>query len=300
MWNLPPIYICIGVCIAIKTGIQVTYTQKLGGLSASYPYMLCTRSRQISDFMYQYARHLCWIDRVVHLSLVSICFLYALVFPYIFLYKLTVSNGLSLATLNSKEFTQWSGSFKQGGPSAFGIYMPVYALVFSYIFPISWLFRMGSHWWHWTVKRLLSALAVLNRGEGGEGQIYPPRGKSENLSSFQVLLLYILISWPFQMGSHWWHWTVKRSLSALAVLNRGEKGEGHIYPPGVNLKIWAHFKFCSCFTEHIEQWRDHSVLWQFQMGGGRGGSDLPPGVNLKIWAHFKFCSCFTELFHFYK
>ena len=32
---------------------------------------------------------------------------------------------------------------------------------------------------------------------------------------------YIPISWPFQMGSHWWHWTVQSWLSALAVLNGG-------------------------------------------------------------------------------
>ena len=33
--------------------------------------------------------------------------------------------------------------------------------------------------------------------------------------------LYILISWLFQMGSHWWHWTVKSWLSAMAVSNGG-------------------------------------------------------------------------------
>ena len=41
---------------------------------------------------------------------------------------------LSLTTLNSEEFTLCSGSFKSGGPSAFGIYMFIYALVFPYIF----------------------------------------------------------------------------------------------------------------------------------------------------------------------
>ena len=53
----------------------------------------------------------------------STCFLYALVFPYIFLlfdcflissYYLTVSNGCSLTALKSKEFTLSSGSFKWG------------------------------------------------------------------------------------------------------------------------------------------------------------------------------------------
>ena len=31
-----------------------------------------------------------------------------------FSYNLTISNGLSLATLNSEEFTQWTGSFEWG------------------------------------------------------------------------------------------------------------------------------------------------------------------------------------------
>ena len=113
MWNLPPIYICIGVYVAIKTGIQVIYTRKMGGLSASYPDMLCSRSRQKSDFMYQYARHLCLIE---------------------------------------------------GGPSAFGIYMFSICTGISWYFLISWLFRMGSHWWHWTAKSSLSGLAVSHGG----------------------------------------------------------------------------------------------------------------------------------------
>ena len=49
----------------------------------------------------------------------SICLWYLYVFYMhwyflIFSYKLTVSNGLSLVTLNREEFTQWSGSFTWG------------------------------------------------------------------------------------------------------------------------------------------------------------------------------------------
>ena len=50
---------------------------------------------------------------------------------------------------------------------------------------ISWLFWMGSHRWHWTVKTWLSALTVSNGGVNHQFYL----GKSENLSSFQVLLL---------------------------------------------------------------------------------------------------------------
>ena len=37
---------------------------------------------------------------------------------------------------------------------------------FSLYFPISWLFRMGSHWSHWTAKSSLCPQAVLNGGGG--------------------------------------------------------------------------------------------------------------------------------------
>ena len=70
----------------------------------------------------------------VHLPLVSIC-LYMHCYFLIFSYKLTVSNGISLTTLNSAEITLCSGSFEGGGgPSAFGIHLSCHiALVFSYM-----------------------------------------------------------------------------------------------------------------------------------------------------------------------
>ena len=44
--------------------------------------------------------------------------LYVLVFPYIYSYYLTVSNGFSLTALSSVKFTQSSGSFYWGGKSS--------------------------------------------------------------------------------------------------------------------------------------------------------------------------------------
>ena len=52
--------------------------------------------------------------------------------------------------------------------------------------------------------------------------------------------LYFLISWPFQMGSHWWHW----------------KWCLYLY---ICTGISLYFLF--------EQWRDHFVLWQWWQGG---------------------------------
>ena len=55
-------------------------------------------------------------------SAFGVCiFIYALVFPYIFL-------------LNSEEITLFYDSVDWGGPSAFGVCIFIYALVFPYIF----------------------------------------------------------------------------------------------------------------------------------------------------------------------
>ena len=117
---------------------------------------------------------------------------------------------LSLTTLNSEEFTLWSGSFNWGGPSAFGICMFIYALLFPYIFLLVDCFKWALIGPHWTAKSSLCALAVSNGGV--YHKFYP--GKTE-------ISLYFLISWLFRMGSHWWHWKAKSSLCALAVSNGG-------------------------------------------------------------------------------
>ena len=79
--------------------------------------------------------------------------------------------------------------------------------------------------------------------------------------------LYLLISWLFWMGSHWWHWTVKSSLCAVAVSNWGSI----ISFTWVKLKFPYIFLLVDCFKwaliDDIEQQRVHSVLWQFWTGG---------------------------------
>ena len=84
----------------------------------------------------------------------------------IFSYYLTVLNGCSLTALKSIEFTQCSGSFTWGGPSAFGIYMFSLCNGISLYFLIIWPFRMGAHWLHWKAKSSLWSLAVSNGGGG--------------------------------------------------------------------------------------------------------------------------------------
>ena len=111
--------------------------------------------------------------------------------------------------------------------SAFGICMFIYALVFPYIFllvdhfkwaliddieqwrvhSVLWQFWVGGYivsftWVKLTFPLYLSLVSVC---------LYICTGIS----------LYILICWPFWMGPHWQHWTVKSSLSALAVSNGG-------------------------------------------------------------------------------
>ena len=90
----------------------------------------------------------------------------------------------------------------------------IYTGISLYI-PISWLFQMGSHWQHWTAQSWLSALAVSNGGRAD----YREGDNCQFICT--CISWYIPISWPFQMGSHWWHWTVQSWLSALAVSNGG-------------------------------------------------------------------------------
>ena len=146
-------------------------------------------------------------------SAFGVCiFIYALVFPYIFL-------------LNSEEITLFYDSVDWGGPSAF-----------------------QSQWHQWTVKRSLCALAVLNWGVHLPlvstcvlyALVFPYifllvdcfewaligdiekctvhsvlwqfwRGGPSAFGIYMFSLctgisLYFLISWLFQMGSHWQHW----------------------------------------------------------------------------------------------
>ena len=121
-----------------------------------------------------------------------ICLWYLYVFSMhwyflIFSYKLTVSNWLSLVTLNSKEFTQWTGSFEwgEGGSISFtplGVNLKIWAhLQFSAL-----LHRRS---FRITYERPNEVFTLSSGSFKWGGQIYPPGGKSENLNSFQVLLL---------------------------------------------------------------------------------------------------------------
>ena len=97
------------------TVMQGISSQSMGGPSASYIYMHCARSRKRIDVVYQYARHLCSIDRGVHL-------------PPIYIY-------IHCARSRKKtDVVYWYARHLcliEGGPSAFGIYM---CLVYIYIY----------------------------------------------------------------------------------------------------------------------------------------------------------------------
>ena len=119
----------------------------------------------------------------LHLPLVSTCFLYALVFPYIFLLVDCFEWAL-IGDIESIEFTQHSHSFQMGGSI-----LPLVSTCFLYATGIS-LYFLIVDCFKWLSLATLKSIeftqhsAVLNRGVH---QFYP--GKSKNLSSFQVLLL---------------------------------------------------------------------------------------------------------------
>ena len=122
--------------------------------------------------------------------LTTICLWYLHVFSmhWYFLissYYLTVSNGHSLTAFQSVEFTQCSGSFKWGGHQ---IYLGKSENLSSFQdFLISSYYLTVSNGHSLTAFKSVEFTQCSGSFKWGGHQIYP--GKSENLSSFQVLLL---------------------------------------------------------------------------------------------------------------
>ena len=98
----------------------------------------------------------------VHLPLVSTCFLYALVFPYIFLLFDCFEWAL-IDCIEKRRGHSELWQFQMGGPSAFGAYMFSLCTGISLYLPITWLFRMGTHWLHWKVRRSINR--SINRNQ---------------------------------------------------------------------------------------------------------------------------------------
>ena len=204
-------------------------------------------------------RSLCALDSVagvVHLPVVSVSLYmhwYFLIFSYICLWvsmttliseEITLCSEcwpggsiclwVSLTTLNSKEITLCSWQCWPGGSICLWcLYLHICTGISLY-FLIS---AFESQWQHWTMKRSLCALTVLTGGG------------------------------PSAFESHWQHWTEKRSLCALTVLPGGPSA------CGVCIFIYALvFPYIFLYlplslNDNIEQWRDHSVLWQCCQGG---------------------------------
>ena len=199
----------------------------------------------------------------VHQPLVSTCFLYALVFPYIFLlfdcFKWVLIDCIERCRVHS---VLWQ--FQMGGPSAFGIYMFSLCTGISLYFPIIWLFWMGAHWRHWTAQSSLSALAVSNGG------------------SISLWYLHVFsMHWYFLISSYYLTVLNGHSLTALKGVEftqcSGSFKWGVHQPLVSTCFLYALvfpyiFLLFDCFEwvliGDIGQHRVHSVLWQFQMGGG--------------------------------
>ena len=157
---------------------------------------------------------------------------------------------VSMTTLNSEEITLWSASV--GGvylslsvndnieqwrdhSVLCQIYWGGYIVRFtwchtdiSWYLPISWLFRMGSHWLHWKAKSSLWALAVSNGG-----YIIRFTWCHTDIS------LYLPISWLFWMGSHWLHWKSEEFTLCSGSFEWGEGDNCQFYPgKSENLRLF--------------------------------------------------------------
>ena len=206
----------------------------------------------------------------------------------IFSYYLTVLNGCSLTALKSIEFTQCSGSFTWGGPSAFGIYM------FSLCNGISFIFS-----YYLTVSNGHS-LAALKSEEFTLISGSFKWGRGIIISFPYIFLLFDCFKWVLidriikcRLHSMLWQFRMGRGvhlplvstcfLYALVfpyifllfdcfewvIIDRIEKCRGHsaLWQFSNGGSITYIFLLFDCFKwaliDHIEKCRGHSVLWQF-------------------------------------
>ena len=141
---------------------------------------------------------------------------------------------LSWTTLNSEEVTLWSGRFDWGAICLWYLYVYICTGISLYLL-ISWLFRMGSHWSHWTVKSSLSALAVSNGREGVGSIVSFTR---VNLKIWAHLLFYALlhrrsfrITYERANNLHWtvlkysrlWQWMLSNYFSVFFYVETGDE-----------------------------------------------------------------------------
>ena len=248
------------------------------------------------------------LTRGVHMPLVSVSLYmhwYFLIFSSIcLLVSMTTLNGeeitmcsdsgdwglsiclwVSMTTLNSEEITLCSDSVDLGGPSAFGVCMFIYALVFPYIFfylPVSlndnieclctlyaltlvifwgifFICLLSLIWQHWIVKRSLCALTVLTRG------VHMPL-VSVSLYMHWYFLIFSSICLLVSM-------TTFNSEEITLFSDSGDWGDLYI----------CHLPLPVSLNDNIEQWRDHSVLWQCWLGGIH-----MPLVSVSLYMHWYF------------
>ena len=167
-------------------------------------------------------------------SALGVCiFIYALVFPYIFLLNSeeinlcydSVGGGsiclwVSMTPLNSEEITLCYDNVDWVGPSALSVCIFIYALVFPYIF-------------------LLNSEDITLYYDNVVGGVHLP-----------LVSVSLYMHWYFLKFSYW---TVKTSLCAMTMLLGG------------SICLWCLYLYiCTGISLYflIEQWRHHSVLWQ--------------------------------------
>ena len=161
--------------------------------------------------------------------------------------------------LNSEEITLCSGSVDGGSICLWCLYLYICTGISLYFLIEQW--RDHSVLWQWW--------------QGG-----PSAFSIYMFSLCTGISLYFLISWLFQMGSHWLQCKAKSSLWALAVLNGGFIIRFTWCHTDISLYLPIIWLFQ--MGTHWPHWKAKSSLWALAVSNGRVLSFTQ--VNLKIWA----------------
>ena len=151
--------------------------------------------------------------------------------------------------------------------------------------PITWLFRICSHWLHWKVKSSLWALAVSNGG------VY--------CKMYLVSHWHVLISSYYLTVSNLLSLTTLKSEEFTLSSGSFKWGGGLLWDvPGVTLTFPYIFLLIACFEwaliDHIEKWRVHS--WALAVSnGGVNRQIYPKSENLSLFQFFLISSYYLTV-----
>ena len=152
---------------------------------------------------------------------------------------------VSMTPMNSEEITLCSGSVNQGGLSAFGIHIFIYALVsiclwYLHVFSMHWYFLIFSYYltvWNWLSLVTLKSIEFTQHAGSFEWGVHLPLSLNDTNEQWRD-------------HSVLWQWS------------------GGVHLPLMSVSLYMHWYFIYCKIYLVSHWHFLylPISWLFQMG----------------------------------